>query len=722
MFSAAAAACVSLAAVSLFAIRARSALLDEARRHSLSLARAASVALSADPLASIDTLSQRETFESKRLHSVMRQFLQSQPEMRRIALIAERPGGGMTALADLRWPVGQADGAATDRARGELETMRLAFGVAEAERDVVVTASGAAVLQAYAPLGIADAAAGRAIVAVSIDAGPLRVRQRELLALALAAAALSTLLIVALGTLYIRKERHYTANAEMLKESKQDLNRMVQAEKELTRKNRELQVLSSISAQLAESFELSKNLHLSLERLLEIAGIDAAIVRMIDTETNELYLAAHRGLSPLLFEGYQRIPIESSFSGSVAASGEALFVENIPPTFGSAGQAPFDRRIRSYAIVPLKVLDRILGTMTLFSLSDPRFPSPYKDLVFSVAQQLAIAVENANLFERVKNRSAQLALIADISKRALVTMNVDSIVQMAIERIQAEFRYFFIAYYELDRDRSRFIRKAGGGGFFEMGYGEMSDSIAIGEGMASAACDQKRTVYVADAASEERFLGIPGNLTKSQLIVPVVIDGDAAGFFDLQSTMVKGFSGEDILMMETLADQIANTIRNRTLYARLQSSTQPAEAPVAAAPDPAQQPPAAPPAGGWQILVVDDEEYVISLLSELLGSTGDRVVAARNGIEAIEQFGKATFDLVFTDLGLPGMDGFELARALKRINPNAPVVLLTGYGAMVEDDALRHGEIDVVVSKPFTVQEIIECVKRFRQKRSGAGA
>lgn len=107
-----------------------------------------------------------------------------------------------------------------------------------------------------------------------------------------------------------------------------------------------------------------------------------------------------------------------------------------------------------------------------------------------------------------------------------------------------------------------------------------------------------------------------------------------------------------------------------------------------------------------RILVVDDEEMFAQVFVEMLSEYGHVVCIARSGPEAIKQFKAAPFDLVFTDLGMPDMSGWQVARSIKRIKPGTPVVLLTGWGTKVDEDRLAESKIDMVLSKPVKMEEL----------------
>ena len=112
------------------------------------------------------------------------------------------------------------------------------------------------------------------------------------------------------------------------------------------------------------------------------------------------------------------------------------------------------------------------------------------------------------------------------------------------------------------------------------------------------------------------------------------------------------------------------------------------------------------------ILVVDDEEFVRETLAEMLADLDHKVVAVACGREALEKVASNDFDLVFTDLAMPEMDGWETARAIRKRRPDLPVVLVTGYGATTQPPS---GELDLVagiIGKPFDFDQVTATIAR----------
>ncbi|MCC7073855.1 MAG: response regulator [Deltaproteobacteria bacterium] len=126
---------------------------------------------------------------------------------------------------------------------------------------------------------------------------------------------------------------------------------------------------------------------------------------------------------------------------------------------------------------------------------------------------------------------------------------------------------------------------------------------------------------------------------------------------------------------------------------------------------PASLPPTAHANGRARILVVDDEANIREILAEILMNGDHEVVTAADGAEALHLLReRSDFDLVFTDLGLPGMNGYEVASEIKRINPALPVGLVTGWGATLDADKAREHGVDLVLSKPFRYDQVLGLV------------
>ncbi len=138
----------------------------------------------------------------------------------------------------------------------------------------------------------------------------------------------------------------------------------------------------------------------------------------------------------------------------------------------------------------------------------------------------------------------------------------------------------------------------------------------------------------------------------------------------------------------------------------------------AVAPRPA---PRAAPAGEvppLDVLVVDDDASVRDVLRDITSALGHRVTACASGEEALAAHRPGRFQLALTDLGMPGMTGWELARRMRALDPALAIVFVTGWGEEVAPEAVREAGADLVVAKPFTIEDVMRAV-RFAAERNG---
>ncbi len=122
-----------------------------------------------------------------------------------------------------------------------------------------------------------------------------------------------------------------------------------------------------------------------------------------------------------------------------------------------------------------------------------------------------------------------------------------------------------------------------------------------------------------------------------------------------------------------------------------------------------------------RILVVDDEESIRDLLRLVLTEEGHWVITATGGEEAIEHLEAQRFDLVITDLVMPTVNGVEVLRAARRIDPDYPVIVITGYPSVeTVTELVRLGAGDYL-TKPFNVDAVVATVAKLLEMGQMSG-
>ncbi len=119
-----------------------------------------------------------------------------------------------------------------------------------------------------------------------------------------------------------------------------------------------------------------------------------------------------------------------------------------------------------------------------------------------------------------------------------------------------------------------------------------------------------------------------------------------------------------------------------------------------------------------KILVVDDEEIVLLSCERVLTEEGYEVQTRLGGQEGLQLLAEEPFDLAIVDLKMPGMDGLELLRAIKRDYPHMPVIMITGFSTVESAvEAMKAGAYDYL-PKPFTPDQVAMVVKKALDNRS----
>ena len=123
------------------------------------------------------------------------------------------------------------------------------------------------------------------------------------------------------------------------------------------------------------------------------------------------------------------------------------------------------------------------------------------------------------------------------------------------------------------------------------------------------------------------------------------------------------------------------------------------------------------PKRSLHILCIDDDAQVRQLLDDCLTHFNHRVMVASGGEHGMELFRTAMlknqpYEVVITDLGMPKMDGHQVARTIKAESPNTPIIMMTGWGTIMREEGETASEVDAVIGKPPRMQELNDLLLR----------
>ena len=116
-----------------------------------------------------------------------------------------------------------------------------------------------------------------------------------------------------------------------------------------------------------------------------------------------------------------------------------------------------------------------------------------------------------------------------------------------------------------------------------------------------------------------------------------------------------------------------------------------------------------------KILIVDDNPDFLYILSRVLGKEGYDVIKAHEGAECLEKVEQEKPDMVFLDIMMPGMSGWEVCRRIKAASPKIPVSMCSVLRAPEDiEESIRHSGADEHLTKPINFSKFLETVDRFK--------
>lgn len=108
-----------------------------------------------------------------------------------------------------------------------------------------------------------------------------------------------------------------------------------------------------------------------------------------------------------------------------------------------------------------------------------------------------------------------------------------------------------------------------------------------------------------------------------------------------------------------------------------------------------------------RVLLIEDEEHIRQTLADLLTGAGHVVETAPDGIDGLARFQRGRYDVVITDLSMPGRSGLEVTRVVKQMAPGTPVILITGWGHLLDPARIQESGVDLTLVKPFRNEQVL---------------
>jgi GAF domain-containing protein len=331
----------------------------------------------------------------------------------------------------------------------------------------------------------------------------------------------------------------------------------------------QLETIRQVGQRMASILDLDELLSQVVGLIQQSFGYYVVDVFLIDEPGYAVFKASSSPHDRALRERGLRIKVgEEGIIGWVAGAGQPLLVNDV-------SQEPrffFDELIpdtKAELAVPLKIGQRVIGVLDVEAAKVNAFDPDDVFVLQTLADQVAIAVENARLYQAERKRATQLAVVNQVARQAASILDLDQLLKTMVTAIRRGFDYYNVAIFLLDEAASEVKMRAIAGGFEDIAASDYRQ--AVGVGLIGWTVQNGQPLLVNDVSQDQRYISgfLEEALTRSELCVPLQLAGQIIGVFDVQDTRLNAFDETDLLAMSILADQIAVAIENARLYEKI---------------------------------------------------------------------------------------------------------------------------------------------------------
>ncbi len=366
--------------------------------------------------------------------------------------------------------------------------------------------------------------------------------------------------------------------------------RLKTAYRALEYRNTQLETSAAVAREAAGILDVGKLLSTTVRMISDRFGFYHAAVFMLDRAGKYAVLraASSEGGQQLLARGYKLLVGQQGIVGSVAKTGEPSFYAEERGAF--VEDAPGDLPVpRSEMALPLKARGRIVGVLDVRSTEQEAFNEEEVAILQTLADQVAVALENARLFEQVNRHTRQLMTAAEVSKSAMSLLDLESLLQQGMTLIREAFDLHYVGIFLLEEDDKYAVLRAG----------SAKDAPAAPPAGPTPVEPAVQTGHVAQVEQHPRFridthcvvgqciaegrallfAHIPRAAegcdcqeqstlpeTRTEMVLPLIARGRTIGVLTVQSIEEEAFSQWDIPVFQTMADQIAIALDNAWLF------------------------------------------------------------------------------------------------------------------------------------------------------------
>jgi phosphoserine phosphatase RsbU/P len=319
-----------------------------------------------------------------------------------------------------------------------------------------------------------------------------------------------------------------------------------------------ISTLAELGAEVNASLDLDEVLAHAAVLIKKLIDYELFGVLMTDDDGVSLKHRFAIGYPPGLAENL-RVPIGQGITGTAGKTGQPVRVSDVTqdPRYINAIDS-----VRSELAVPLMFRGKCVGVLDIQSRHADYFTKDQQNILSVFANRLAVAVENARLFQQVRTQAEALLVLNEVSREISSILDMEELLRRAAELVKRVIDYQILSIMLYDGEQKVFRHR------LDVKHGQRVQGklrAAATEGLVGAAATSREPVVVPDVTADPRYLMVNPE-TRSELAIPMIHKGKVIGVLDLESPQLNYFTEDHVQTLSILAANLAVFVENARLY------------------------------------------------------------------------------------------------------------------------------------------------------------
>ncbi len=330
-----------------------------------------------------------------------------------------------------------------------------------------------------------------------------------------------------------------------------------------TNTNEQLTTLFALGREVASVLDLNELLQKIPQLIARLTNFHAFAVYLLDSKRDELSVAYSVGY-PEEVSRTLRLKVGHGLVGAAVAAGQPILVNDVHADPRYVEAVPGSS---SELVVPLRRKGRVIGALNLLSDTPGQFTEEDEAMLRQFAAHVAVAIENARLFEHEREYASTLEALSEIGREFGAILQLDELLTRIANLTRRVIDYRTFGILLLNDETGELEMKVA------VRYGDkvQMPRVKLGTGLVGYAALHKAAVLVPDVAADPRYIKVVDD-ARSELVIPLLLQDRCIGVFDLESPELDAFSKSHVEILTLLASQAAVAIENARLYETIRAN------------------------------------------------------------------------------------------------------------------------------------------------------